>query len=303
MVEHAKDPVKAADSVFDKLKNHDAQGAAVAFHNEILSFEKAGGNVAGNEAKFLKELATRAEAAKQNDQLKKLGFPEVEITQSGEQIRVSFNDNRADGSMQGQDVDFDFTQYTRKHQTSGAKELHSADIKIEEPAKPAQPMSSGPEVAHNSSNALNGNVNENHQLQRPKETHPSVIPDKDGVFKFSTAVNDLNASAQAYGGRAQESSEPMYLGGRAYVNGLEVRLDPSSNSPIPFNAPEGYPINVRCMQNTSGITGMQGQLHTEGGAKYFRVHTIVHSNGRVDQGNDLVDIPLTKQNKDGIASY
>lgn len=135
-----------------------------------------------------------------------------------------------------------------------------------------------------------------------KETHSTGTPE-DGLFRLKTAENNLRGGAQTYGGAAQESYEPMYLGGHAFVNGVDVTLDPRYNKTIPANAQDGYPIDAKTVQGTSSIKQMQGHLHTEGNAKYFRVQRIVHNDGSIDQGQDLVDIPLTKQNKDGIASY
>ncbi|MBX9880052.1 MAG: hypothetical protein K2Y22_16460 [Candidatus Obscuribacterales bacterium] len=172
MVDQARDPVKAADSVFEKLKNHQVQGAANQFRDEIYRMEKAGGNVANNEAKFLQELAKKSEAAGQNEQLKKLGFPEIHITQSGEQIRVSFADNGANGSFSEQSVDFEFTQYSRQHQTKGVHELQSNEFKISEAPKPQQPTNNL-EVGRTNSGAYIGNVRERHQLEEPPQNPPT----------------------------------------------------------------------------------------------------------------------------------
>lgn len=175
MVDQARDPVKAADSIFEKLKNHQVQGAASQFRDEIYRIEKAGGNVPDNEAKFLQELAKRSEAANQNEELKKLGFPEIHITQSGEQIRVSFADNGADGSFSEQSVDFEYTQYSRQHQTKGIHELHSNEFKIAEAPKPQQSIDN-PEVKRTNSGILVGNVREQHQLEGPKQIPTTDAP-------------------------------------------------------------------------------------------------------------------------------
>jgi hypothetical protein len=361
MVEQVKDPIKAADLVFQNLKNHSAEGAAKAFHDAIYSFEMKGSKGASDEAKFLKELTRQAEDA--NQQMKKNGFPELHIVQDGEYLQASFTDHRADGSYSQMDVDFTFTQYTRQH-NSGHHEMHSNEFQSEAPkldnasktkTDSIQPQDADSQVIADKlaplipagvhlkftpnsfapdkyvdpkhwapiENAVKNNpdlvnairhkmgstnhleIASSHETPSPqiKDTHGQSTPDKDGVFKFNAAVNDLKAGAQAYTGKAQEAYEPMYLGGHVVLNGQDIRIDPSANMPIPAEAKDGYPIGARLMQNSAGIQSMRGVLHTAGNAKYFRVQRIDYANKAPDTGQSLVDIPLTTQDKNGVARY
>lgn len=160
-------------------------------------------------------------------------------------------------------------------------------------------------IRHKMGSSNHLEISSSHQVPvaQAKDTHSTSAPDKDGVFRFNTAVNDLKASAQTYSGQAQETYEPMYLGGHVFLNGQDIKIDPRANMPIPAEARDGYPIGAKLIQNSSGIQSMQGVLHTEGNAKFFRVQRIIYDSGPPDVGQNLVDIPLTKQDKNGVARY
>ncbi len=132
-------------------------------------------------------------------------------------------------------------------------------------------------------------------------THDIGKRNADGQFQLGDTHTDLNTGAQTFATAARESSEPLYLGGHVMINGQDINLDPRFNKTIPANAQDGFPISAKVVQNSSGINQMYGQLHTEGNAKYFRVQRIVYQDGSSDSGQNLVDIPLTAQDRNGVA--